>query len=181
MVLYFFFIGIAFIIVEIILIKIFQMYLGNPAYSISIIIFALLVSTGIGSLASKKILNIFKRNSIMWVAIIVFIILVIYSFVLFKVVYSLIQFSLLIRFIITTLLIAIIGIPMGVFFPTGLEHLGKTNRSLIGWAWGANAFATVLGSVLTLIISINWNFSLAIWIASTFYLIAGFIFNKEST
>ncbi len=176
MVFYFFFIGLAFIIVEIILIKIFQMYLGNPAYSISIIIFALLVSSGIGSLTSKKILGLFKKDSILWISIILVIALIIYSFILFKVVYALIQFSLFVRFAVTTLLIAVVGVPMGVFFPTGLKYLGETNKSLIGWAWGANAFATVLGSVLTLIISINWNFSVAIWIASGFYLIAGLIF-----
>ncbi len=82
----------------------------------------------------------------------------------------------MLRFVITTLLIAVVGVPMGVFFPTGLRYLGDTNKSLIGWAWGANAFATVLGSVLTVIVSINWNFSVAIWIASIFYLISGFVF-----
>ncbi len=180
MIFYFFFIGIAFIIVEIILIKIFQMYLGNPAYSISVIIFALLISSGIGSLSSKKIISLFKNNGILWMSVIVSVILVVYSFLLFQTVYTLIHFKLMLRFVIATLLIAIIGIPMGVFFPTGLKYLGKTNKSLIGWAWGANAFATVLGSVLTLIVSINWNFSVAIWIAALFYLIAGFIFKSEN-
>jgi len=178
MIFYFFFIGIAFIIVEIILIKIFQMYLGNPAYSISIIIFALLVSSGIGSLNSKRITALFKKDGIFWISIIVFFVLIGYSFLLFKVVYSLIQFSLAFRFVITAILIAIVGVPMGVFFPTGLRYLGNTNKSLIGWAWGANAFATVLGSVLTLIISINWDFSVAIWIASLFYITAGLIFKS---
>jgi hypothetical protein len=156
------------------------MYLGNPAYSISVIIFALLISSGIGSLSSKKIISLFKNNGILWMSVIVSVILVVYSFLLFQTVYTLIHFKLMLRFVIATLLIAIIGIPMGVFFPTGLKYLGKTNKSLIGWAWGANAFATVLGSVLTLIVSINWNFSVAIWIAALFYLIAGFIFKSEN-
>ncbi len=52
LILYFFFIGLAFILVEIIFIKIFQLFLGSPAISISIIIFSLLVSSGIGSLFS---------------------------------------------------------------------------------------------------------------------------------
>jgi len=179
MVSYFFLIGIAFIIVEIILIKIFQLYLGNPAYSISVIIFSLLVSSGIGSLLSGKISALFKKNSILYLTLFVFFVLLVYSFFLFKVVYLLIQFSLLARFFITVGLISIVGIPMGIFFPSGLKYLGNINKGMIGWAWGANAFATVLGSVLTVIIAINWNFSVALWLAAAAYMAAGFIFYKS--
>ena len=179
MVAYFFLIGIAFIIVEIILIKIFQLYLGNPAYSISVIIFSLLISSGIGSLISGKITALFKKNSILYLTIFVFLVLVLYSFFLFKAVYLLIQFSLAARFFITVGLISVVGIPMGIFFPSGLKVLGESNRGMIGWAWGANAFATVLGSVLTVIIAINWNFTVALWIAALSYIAAGIIFHKS--
>ena len=54
---YFFFIGLAFIMVEIIFIKIFQLFLGSPAISISIIIFSLLVSSGVGSLLTARPLS----------------------------------------------------------------------------------------------------------------------------
>jgi predicted membrane-bound spermidine synthase len=178
MVLYFFYIGIAFIIVEIILIKIFQLYLGSPAYSISVIIFSLLVSSGIGSLLSPRFSRMFKRNSILYLTIFVFLVLVLYSFFLFKIVYLLINLSLASRFLTTLVFISIIGVPMGIFFPTGLKYLGETHRTMIGWAWGANAFATVLGSVLTVIIAINWNFSVTMWMAALSYLLAGFIFHK---
>ena len=178
MVLYFFYIGIAFIIVEIILIKIFQLYLGSPAYSISVIIFSLLVSSGIGSLLSPRISRMFKRNSILYLVIFVFLVLVLYSFFLFKIVYLLIKLSLAFRFLTTLVFISIIGVPMGVFFPTGLKYLGETNKAMIGWAWGSNAFATVLGSVLTVIIAINWNFSVTLWMAALSYLLAGFIFHR---
>lgn len=178
MVLYFFYIGIAFIIVEIILIKVFQLYLGSPAYSISVIIFSLLVSSGIGSLLSTRINRIFKRNTILYLSIFVFLVLVLYSFFLFKAVYLFIKLSLVLRFLTTLVFLSVIGVPMGIFFPTGLRYLGETNKTMIGWAWGANAFATVLGSVLTVIIAINWNFSVTMWLAALSYVLAGFIFHK---
>jgi hypothetical protein len=70
---------------------------------------------------------------------------------------------------------------MGVFFPTGMRYLGDTNKAMIGWAWGANAFATVLGSVLTVIVAINWNFSYALCFAALSYLLAGVLFNPRGT
>jgi len=178
---YFFFIGISFITVEIILIKIFQLYLGSPAYSISVIIFSLLVSSGIGSLLSGRINNIFKEKTIRYLALFIFFVLIIYALFLFKLIYLLIQFGLALRLLIAFILIFILGLPMGVFFPTGMRYLGDTNKAMIGWAWGANAFATVLGSVLTVIVAINWNFSYALCFAALSYLLAGVLFNPRGT
>ncbi len=179
-VLYFFFIGISFIVVEIILIKIFQLFLGSPAYSISGIIFSLLLASGVGSLLSKRINRLFKEKTILYLSLFIFVILIIYALFLFKIIYALIQFSLALRLLITFVLIFIVGLPMGVFFPSGLRYLGDTDKNMIGWAWGANAFATVLGSVLTVIVAINMNFAWALILAALSYLLAGFLFRKQA-
>ncbi len=175
-ILYFFLIGMAFITVEIILIKIFQLFLGNPAYSISAIIFALLVSSGIGSLFSDMVNKILRKKTILFVSIFIFTILIIYAFFLFDLTYLLIHMNLALRLLTTFILISFLGIPMGMMFPSGLKYLGTGNRVMIGWAWGANAFATVIGSVITVIIAINWNFTVALIIAALLYIISGIIF-----
>ncbi|MFO7980718.1 MAG: hypothetical protein R6V00_07795 [Candidatus Aminicenantes bacterium] len=174
---YFFLIGLSFIMIEIIMIKIFQFYLGNPAYSISAIISSLLVSSGIGSLLSKKMKQMVGKNFILIFSVLLFLILALYSLFLFKIISSFIHLALIWRVIITFILIFIPGFLMGVFFPTGIEYLGRKQKSMIGWAWGSNAFATVLGSVMTVIIAINWNFSAALFLAAVFYVTAGLIFN----
>ncbi|MCK5221585.1 MAG: hypothetical protein KAR14_08395, partial [Candidatus Aminicenantes bacterium] len=178
-ILYFFFIGMAFISVEIILIKIFQLLLGNPAYSISAIIFALLVSSGIGSLFSNKVNKLLGEKTILYVSIFIFTVLIIYALFLFNFTYLMIHMNLAMRLLMTFLLISVLGIPMGMMFPSGLKYLGTGNRIMIGWAWGANAFATVIGSVITVIIAINWNFSTALIIAAILYIISGTIFFRD--
>ncbi|HZX11602.1 MAG TPA: hypothetical protein VFG01_11720 [Acidobacteriota bacterium] len=174
---YFFLIGLSFIMIEIIMIKIFQFYLGNPAYSISAIISSLLVSSGIGSLLSKKMRQMVGKGFVLIFSALLFLILVLYSLFLFKVISEFIHLNLIWRVLITFFLIFIPGFLMGVFFPTGIEYLGKKQKSMIGWAWGSNAFATVLGSVRTVIMAINWNFSAALFLAAVFYVTAGLIFN----
>ncbi len=178
-ILYFFLIGMAFIVVEIILIKIFQLFLGNPAYSISAIIFALLVSSGIGSLMSGKVNSILGKKTVLYMSMLIFIVLIIYALFLFNFTYILIHLNLILRFIITLLLISVLGIPMGMMFPTGMRYLGSENKIMIGWAWGANAFATVIGSVITVIIAINWNFSTALILAAILYIISGIVFSND--
>lgn len=175
---YFFLIGTGYISVEIILIKIFQLLLGNPAYSISMILFSLLLFSGLGSFFSDKILKIFKSN-ILNISIVVSSILILYSILLFPLIYRLIKLPLFLRILITVFLTTIVGTPLGVFFPFGIKKIGDKEKRFIGWAWGANGFATVLGSVLTVIISINFNFSLVLLISSFIYFSAGLIFLRS--
>jgi len=177
-ILYFFLIGMGFIIIEIILIKIFQLYLGNPAYSISVIIFSLLLSSGVGSLMSDRFQRWMKRRTVPIFTAIIVLVVTAYIFLLFPIVYSLIHLGLFFRFLVSLALISILGIPMGVFFPIGLKYLGQRDRVMIGWAWGANAFATVLGSVAAVITAINWNFGITLLVAALCYGLAGTLFHK---
>ncbi len=177
-IIYFSLIGLSFIIVEIILIKIFQLLLGNPSYSISIIIFSLLISAGAGSFYSEKILGLFK-NKMLNVSLFIAAILIIYAFSLFELIYLVIELPLIIRSMISVVLISIIGVPMGTYFPLGIKKVTAENPVMTGWAWGANAFATVLGSVLTVIISINLNFSAGLITAAVVYILAGLLFPKD--
>jgi len=69
---------------------------------------------------------------------------------------------------------------MGIYFPLGIKKVSQKNPVMTGWAWGANAFATVLGSVMTIIISINWNFSAGLICAALIYMMAGILFPRKS-
>ncbi|MEN8154182.1 MAG: hypothetical protein ABFR75_09165 [Acidobacteriota bacterium] len=178
MILFFSMIGAGFIMTEIILIKIFQLLLGNPSYSISVIIFAILISAGIGSFFSEKIYMIFK-GKMLYVSFFVAVILIIYSLFLFPAIYQVLQFPLIPRALITILFLSIPGIPMGVFFPIAIRSIVDKGNNSIGWAWGANAFATVMGSVIIIIISINLNFSAGLITAAMIYLSAGILFPRS--
>lgn len=171
---YFFFIGLAFIMVEIIFIKIFQLFLGSPAISISIIIFSLLVSSGVGSLLSKRLSRLLGARLASALSLFLAILLIAYGFGLFWLLDRLIFLLFPLRIAISFVLISLAGFFMGTFFPEGIRRLGEGDKVMIGWAWGANSFATVLGSILTVIISINWNFTLVLALAGIAYLAAGF-------
>ena len=94
LILYFFFIGLAFIMVEIIFIKIFQLFLGSPAISISIIIFSLLVSSGLGSLLTARFFRPFGKRMIPAFAIFLAALFAVYGFFLFDVLNGLIFLTL---------------------------------------------------------------------------------------
>ena len=174
LILYFFFIGLAFIMVEIIFIKIFQLFLGSPAISISIIIFSLLVSSGIGSLLTARVFRPFAKRMIPTFAIYLAALLILYGFALFHILDWFMFLSFPWRIMVSFLLISLAGFFMGAFFPEGIRRLGAKDKVMIGWAWGANSFATVVGSIMSVIVSINWNFTTVLVLAALSYLAAGF-------
>ncbi len=173
MILYFFFIGLAFILVEIIFIKIFQLFLGSPAISISIIIFSLLVSSGLGSLFSERLGAWLGPGKIGIFSVLLAIVLSLYGLGLFPLLNRFIFLPFAWRIAVSFFLISLAGFFMGSFFPDGIRRLGKQDKTMIGWAWGANSFATVLGSILAVIVSINWNFTVVLVMAGMAYLAAG--------
>lgn len=167
--LFFAFIGLAFMFIEIVFIKKFILYLGNPVYSITIVIVSLLLSAGIGSGISSKL----KPSKIKLISLILFIIAVDYIFVLSPIFNGTLQLNFIFRFLISFILISIIGIFMGMMFPAGLKLAKKTSVNLVPWAWGVNGFFTVMGSALSVLLAVLFGFNFVLFLAAAIYLLAG--------
>jgi hypothetical protein len=69
------------------------------------------------------------------------------------------------RCAVAIIAIAPLGLLMGMPFPTLLAKSGQTSEALVPWAWGVNACATVLGSVLSTMSSITMGFNRT-WLAA---------------
>ena len=73
-------------------------------------------------------------------------------------------------------MIAPLGLLMGMPFPAGLRHVDSYRPELNPWAWGINACATVMGSVLCVLISSVAGFTTALLLGSAIYLTGWLIF-----
>ncbi len=170
-ILYFAFLGLGFMLIEISLIQRFSIFFGHPTYSIIIALFSILLFSGIGSLLTGK-LNI-KISKIISALILIGIIFLIISLSFFK-----IQGSLISKSFLSVLFLAPLGLLMGMPFPSGINLLDKKDRQLIPWAYGINCMTSTIGSVLTLILYINYGFRITFLVALTFYLFALFVIKK---
>ncbi|MFH1462464.1 MAG: hypothetical protein ABIG08_02135 [bacterium] len=170
-ILYFAFLGLGFMLVEISLIQRLSIFFGHPIYSITIALFSILLFSGIGSLLSGK-LNI-KISKVIFGLILAGIIFLVISFALFKV-----QGSLILKSFLSILFLAPLGLFMGMPFPSGINLLDKKDRQLIPWAFGINCVTSTIGSVLTLILYINSGFRITFLVALVFYLFALFVIKK---
>jgi hypothetical protein len=169
--LYFSGLGIGFIFIEIVMIQLFSLLLGEPVYTFAIVLSALLLFTGAGAFISGK----YNLNPVrtLRVSIIALSSLLLLASIFLPVLLRLaVALSMPARIILAIILIMPLGILLGMPFPTGIDIISKQAPSLIPWAWGVNGFFTVIGSVIAIILSMMTGFQSVLWIAVVVYLIS---------
>jgi predicted membrane-bound spermidine synthase len=169
---YFGLIGAAFIFIEISLLQKYILFLGHPLYSAAAVIFALLFSSGLGSLYSKRI---FKVRPIRLLARILVACgggVWLTTFLYPSIAGILISLPLVLKFGMTLAMIFPLGFLMGMPFPAGVRLLRHSDSNLIPMAWAANSFSTVVNSVLALGIAHRGGYNLVLALAGGSYLLA---------
>ncbi|WP_300464644.1 hypothetical protein [Desulfobacula sp.] len=170
---YFSFIGAGFFFIEMPLIQKMTLFLGQPVYAISVIIAALLVSSGMGSYFSDKIFP--RRNRILTATILIAVLTCLYMLTLDSLFRELIRLGLGQRLCLSIFLAVSLGFFMGIPFPAGLELVKKLDRSLTAWAWGINGFFSVISILSATLLAVMVGFKAVLTAAALFYLTAGFI------
>jgi hypothetical protein len=138
--LYFVCIGMGYILVEVALIQQFVLFLGQPAYSLTVVIFSMLVSSGLGSWASGRARSVpgFLLAAAALVAVA--------AAALPPLLAAGVGWPLWVKVVSTVLVIFPLGFVMGIPFPAGLRYLERWQKPAVRWAWSLNAAASVLGS-----------------------------------
>ena len=170
--LYFACLGIGFMIIEVSMFQKLILYLGSPTISLSILLSSLLVSMGIGSHAGNRIYTDSHLKRIHFVSLGIVIIGTLIFFLSQYILNIFLQYSLFVRIIISVILILPFGFLLGVVFPSCLQLLKSRQLSAcIPWMYGINGTMTVLGSVLAVIISLIFGFTVSFFIGLLFYAI----------
>jgi len=158
--LYFGLIGLAFLLVEIPLLQRFILYLGNPAYALTSVLFSILFFSAIGSRLSNRISHRVALFSLV-------LIILITSYTLPSVFSLTLGLSLFVRLLLTILVIAPTGFLMGIPFPAGIQWLQSlptsnqvtTEHPQIPWVWATNGAASVVASILAALLALTFGFN----------------------
>ena len=182
--LYFIAVGLAYILVEIAFIQRFVLFLGHPTYALTVVIFLLMLSSGGGSLFSRRFL---PRPQMGWIPLLlVTAILLLYIALLPRQLAAWVGLEFGYRVLISSALLIPLGFLMGMPFPTGLRALaaasavqwdegnGQSENS-VEWAWAMNAAASVLGSVLAMVIAIQFGLTVTLACGAVAYVLALFV------
>jgi uncharacterized membrane protein len=169
--LYFLFIGAGYILIEVALIQRFVLFLGHPTYALTVVIFSMLVSSGLGSYFSRRTL---KGIQARWVKALgaIAILVALLGILAWSVVPMAVGLPLWLKIALTVLMISPVGFLMGMPFPTGLTRLEEWHKPSVRWAWSLNAASSVLGSVGALLCAIYLGLLQTLLMGSVLYLAA---------
>jgi hypothetical protein len=159
-------------LVEIPLIQSFILFLGQPSASLSVILFSLLAGAGLGSLGT---LRLPAATSLRWLTAAgaaLLLLLVNATWIASLWLPAAMGWSMPAKAALVTLLVLPVGLCLGMFFPMGLRLVSAAEARLVPWAIGLNAVASVLGSILALILGILTGFRETLLLGLVVYALA---------
>lgn len=146
---YFACLGVGFMAVEVPLVQILSLYLGHPTYGLSVVLVALLLSTGAGSLLADRV-PISRGRICALVAAILFVL----TASIFPLVHGTIQLPDAARFVLALLVLTACGLPMGFPLALAVRELGRSDSRSVAWAWAINGSASVVGSTIVMMVMV---------------------------
>lgn len=151
--LYFLLLGAGYILVQVALIQKFVLLLGHPSYALTVIVFSMLVASGVGSYRSKHLVQ-GRDGRLMAVLAGVSLCIALLAFATPVLVAGAAAWPLIAKMALTTAVIAPAAFLMGMPFPSGLARLEQMHSPAVRWAWSLNSAASVLGSSGAIILAI---------------------------
>lgn len=169
--LYFGAIGLGFMLIEIPLIQKSLLFLGNPTKSFSYVLFALLLSCGIGSYFSNKKIFDFKIKHRQIIFLLIPMIIILLQISLPILIYKYRAIADNYKLLILAGFLFPLGFFLGMAFPKGIAKLNRNKQEqYIPLMWGINGIMAVMGSVVALIISMKLGFNAANLLGGLIYL-----------
>jgi hypothetical protein len=164
-ILYFASLGMGFIAVELSLLQHLTLLLGHPIFTLSILLFTLLATGGLGSASAGQ-------RRLRGVCLAVAGLSASYALALPRIVPLLLPLPLGPRIAIAIGLVAPLGFLMGMPFPRGLQATGRGPFPAPPFYWGLNGIFSVVGSVATMVSALVVGFTWTMLGGAAFYLAA---------
>jgi len=169
-------IGLGFLLIEIAQMQRLILFLGHPTYGLSVVLFSLLLFSGIGSLASERIVamvpNPGVRPSALWPLAALLAVLVAFAFLTPAAIDAFSAQTTPLRIAGAVGILAPMAFLMGMPFPLGMKLASLRPDAPTAFFWGINGATSVCASVLAVAISMGWGISMAFWAGCLAYAVA---------
>ncbi|MBI5233744.1 MAG: hypothetical protein HY880_05260, partial [Deltaproteobacteria bacterium] len=154
-------IGFGYILVEIGQLQRLIIFLGHPIYSITVVLFSMLLSSGIGALTASSIMKDRSPSSLLITAVGAGISALLLLVILYQpTILGLFEMQgIYTRILISLMFLLPLGFLMGLPFPMGMTIVSERMSSHTPWFWAINGATSVVASVASVCISIAWGFT----------------------
>ncbi len=166
---YFALIGAGFMLVQIPFLQRFSVYLGHPTWTLAIILFGMILCTGVGSAISDRI-----AIGAPWLPsapIAVALALVAETWLIQPVFDLTAAWTLGWRTAVVLAMVAPVSVLLGLAFPIGMRLAGARSDHALAWLWGVNGASGVLASVAAVAVSMWFGIHANLHLAAGSYVL----------
>lgn len=171
---YFLCLGVGYILIEAVLIQKLTLFLGRPAYAFQVVLFSMLVFSGIGSFLTGVLIP--SNKGILRKA---YLILALTSLAIFtcalllpKLIYGYMYLSILKKVLLSIAFLAPLAVLMGMPFPTGLRITSSLSDKDVIWMYGVNGAGSVIGAIVGILIAFSYGYSYSLFAGGIIYSLA---------
>ena len=169
---YFAGIGLGFLLIEIAQLQRLTVFLGHPTYALTVVLFSILVFSGLGSLASQRLADP-SRPRLALAALGTLLVVVALGGILTPEVVSWLDGATTpVRIATAVALLAPLGLVMGMPFAIGMRAASTRPGAPTAFLWGINGATSVCASVLAVTIAVFYGISSAYWTGLAAYAVA---------
>jgi hypothetical protein len=169
---YFGAIGLGFLLIEVAQLQRLSIFLGHPTYGLTVVLFSVLVFSGIGSLLTERFLPTAQRLSLVAPLAALFAVLVVSGLVTPEVIRAMDAATTPLRIATAVALLAPLSLVMGMPLALGMRAAAATRGTPTAFLWGINGAMSVCASVFGTVIALLLGISAAFWCGTLAYSIA---------
>jgi hypothetical protein len=166
---YFALIGAGFMFIQIAFLQRFSVLLGHPTYTFSIILFSMILSTGLGSMLSDR-LDVGPRAAVRWLPLVIAVVVALLGTALGPSTRAASAGTLAGRTLVVLAFTAPLSMLLGCCFPIGMRLVGRLSAPATAWMWGVNGACGVLASIVAVAVSMWMGIGVNLAIAAICYL-----------
>jgi spermidine synthase len=170
---YFACLGAGFMFVEMGLMQRFVLLLGHPVYSLSVILFTLLLGGGLGSALSRRLGS--PARTLRFVIPAIIVVSLAYSWILPTLLTSWVAWARPLRILVSIAFLLPLGLLLGMPLPAGFRLIGERRSGVLAWAWGVNGAMSVLGATLAIYVAMSYGFARVATYGALIYAVAGLV------
>ena len=166
---YFAALGAGFLLVEVALIQRLTFLLGHPTHALTVVLAGLLLASGVGAAGSTLLERERVRKAAPFVVVGA---LVAVAAVSYAGLPALVGETFGVRLAVALAMVGLLGVGLGTLFPHGVRVLRELAPPVVPWAFGVNAFLTVVAASVAPLLAAETGFSALFLVAALSYVLA---------
>jgi hypothetical protein len=169
---YFAAIGLGFLLIETAQLQRLSIFLGHPTYGLTVVLFSVLVFSGVGSMLTERFVRSTRKSSILPPLTLLVLVVIASGFTTPHVLRAMAGATTPARIATAVAILAPVALAMGMPFAIGMRVAAAAPETPTAFLWAINGAASVCGSVFGVVIALFFGISAAFWTGVLAYAVA---------